>query len=251
MGEAAQEAEEGLSVMVNWDLAPSTLAQWVGGIATSLAVAVALFKDAVIRHFRKPELRLRVDSAPPDCVFSLMTDREGKDLGWSYWIRLWVENTGSVRAEQVQVFVAKVYKRDVKGDMAPVADFVPMNLRWSNARDWKNPEIFAAGISHKMGKHCDLCSIVDPAVPRFILKGYEGQCVADLQLEVFPTGSRNRLAPGYYVLELLVGAANADPVTTYVELNLKGTWSTDEAVMFREHVGVKIGTAPRNLARIG
>ena len=115
-----------------------------------------------------------------------------------------------------------------------------MNLRWANTRDWRNPEIFAAGISHKMGKHCDLCSISDPANPKDLLPGYQGQCVATLQLEVYPSSNRHRLPPGDYVLELMVGAANADPVNTYIELNLTGKWSPDERVMLGEYLGVKI-----------
>ena len=40
-----------------------------------------------------------------------------------YWLRL-------------QVFTAKLYKKDVNGQFAPVQDFLPMNLRWSNATDF-------------------------------------------------------------------------------------------------------------------
>jgi hypothetical protein len=227
--------------------AQSSLAQWAGAIATFLAVLVALFKDSIVRHFRRPRLGVRIDSEPPDCMLSPMTVWENNVAVWSgdsYWLRLWIENTGTVRAEQVQVFVAKLLKRDARGDFATVTNFSPMNLRWSNARDWKDPEIFAPGISHHMGKHCDLCSISDPTNPRDTLPGYEGQCVASLTLEVYPSGNRHRLPPGDYILELMVGAANADPVTTYVELNLKGAWSTNQAVMFRDHVGVKVVTNP-------
>jgi len=135
-------------------LAPSTLAQWVGAIATSSAVVVALFKDEVLRYFRRPKLRIRITPEPPDCLLSpIEVSVNGMPVwsGDSYWLRLWIENTGSFRAEQVQVFVSKVLKRDAKGELIQIADFAPMNLRWSNSRDWKNPEIFAPGISRKMG----------------------------------------------------------------------------------------------------
>lgn len=228
-------------------LAPSTLAQWVGAIATSSAVIVALFKDEVFRHFRRPKLGIRIMPEPPDCLFSPMTVSAEGALVWSgnsYWLRLWIQNTGMFRAEQVQVFASTLLKRDANREFKPVGDFIPMNLRWSNARDWRNPEIFAQGISRNMGKHCDLCSISDPANPTDELKGYKGQCVAALQLEVYPTGNRHRLPPGDYVLELIVGAANADPVTIHLGLNLTGKWSPDPAVMFRDHLGVKIVRRP-------
>src|SRR5207249_2290708 len=59
---------------LNMQLAPSTLAQWVGAIATSAAVIVALFKDELLRYFRRPTLRVRIMPEPPDCLFA---DSEG------------------------------------------------------------------------------------------------------------------------------------------------------------------------------
>jgi hypothetical protein len=231
-------------------MAPSSVAQWVGAIATSVAVSVALFKDEVFRYLRRPELRVRIAPTAPDCILSpgIVWDAKGNVTwtGITYWLRLWIENVGNRRAEQVQVFVAELYKRDANKKFVALSDFAPMNLRWSNARDWRNPEIFAPGISHKMGKHCDLFSISDPSNPRpgEAVKGYEGQCVGTLQLEVFPSNNRHRLTPGDYILKLMVGAANADPVTTYVELNLNGKWSPDPEEMFRDNLGVGHRIAP-------
>jgi hypothetical protein len=175
-----------------------------------------------------------------------VTDNKGAALwsGDSYWLRVWIENTGNARAEQVQVFISKVYKRDANNRFVLVPNFAPMNLRWANSRDWRNPEVFAPGISHRMGKHCDLCSISDPANPTDLLKGYQGQCVATLQLEVYPSSDKHRFPPGDYLLKLIVGAANADPVTTFVELNLKGPWSPDFQVMFRDYLGVDVVQRP-------
>ena len=42
------------------DLAPSTLAQWAGAIATSAAVLVALFRDWLLGLFWYPTLSLRI-----------------------------------------------------------------------------------------------------------------------------------------------------------------------------------------------
>jgi len=102
-----------------------------------------------------------------------------------HWIRLWVENGGIGRAEQVQVFAARLFRREQNGRFGPVAEFEAMNLRWSNSRDPDNPEIFAQGLSRYFGKHCDLCSISDPANPTDH-RGYPDQCVGTLQLEVVP-----------------------------------------------------------------
>src|SRR5579872_409281 len=178
-------------------LAPSTLAQWVGAAATSAAVVVALFKDELLRHIRKPKLTIRMKPEPPDCLLvpSAVVFNSQRTILWSgkiYWLRLWIENVGSGRAEQVQVFISAISKRDANGKFASVAEFEPMNLRWANSRDPNNPEIFAQGISRGFGKHCDLCSISDPANPTDH-QGYAGQCVGALQLEVVPGGDRHRL----------------------------------------------------------
>jgi hypothetical protein len=157
-------------------LAPSTAAQWVGAIATSIAVVIALFKDEWLRYRRQPRLSLRIEPKQPDCQFIPITVRGplGQLLwhGDSYWIRLWIKNEGRGRAEQVQVFVSRLYKEDANHEFAPVQNFIPMNLRWSHSRDQNNPEIFAPGVSQNFGKHCDLCSISDPANPTDALAGY-------------------------------------------------------------------------------
>jgi hypothetical protein len=234
-------------------LAPSTLAQYLGAVATFGAVLVALFKDEFLRHLRRPKLTVRIKPEPPDCLLvpsAVVYNQTG--ILWTgriYYVRLWIENVGKGRVEQVQVFVSTLFKENANGAFSPVAEFEPMNLRWANSRDPNNPEIFAPGISRDFGKHCDLCSISDPANPTDSLKGHEGQCVANLQLEVVPNGDRHRLPPGNYVVEVRVGAANAGPVTTYVRLNIKGPWSPDQETMFRENLGVQIVPRPRTVAR--
>lgn len=233
-------------------LAPSSFGQYLGAAATFGAVLVALFKDEVLRWIRRPKLTVRIESQPPDCLLvpsAIVYDRTGELWrGPIYYLRLWIENVGKGRAEQVQVFVSTLFKENANGAFAPVAEFEPMNLRWSNSRDPSNPEIFAPGISRDFGKHCDLCSVSDPDNPTDVLEGYKGQCVANLQLEVIPSANRHRLSPGKYVLEIHVGAANADSVTTYVQLRITGAWSAVWETMFREHLGVQIVPRPRTVA---
>jgi hypothetical protein len=232
-------------------LAPSSLAQYLGAGATLGAVLVALFKDELLRRIRRPILTVRIKPEAPDCLLvstAVVYNQTG--ILWTgriYWLRLWIENVGKGRAEQVQVFVSSLFKENVNGEYASVADFEPMNLRWANSRDPNNPEIFASGISGGFGKHCDLCSVSDPANPTDH-QGYPGQCVGTLQLEVVPGGDRNRLPPGKYVLEIDVGSANAAPVTIYVQLNIEGQWSPDRETMFRDHLGVQLVARPHTVA---
>lgn len=207
-------------------LSPSTAAQWVGAIATSAAVAIALFKEEWLRYFRRPQLTLRIEPSPPDSIFIPTFVSANNQLLWSgsaYWLRLWVRNEGRGRAEQVQVFLAQVQVRGADHQFSRIANFTPMNLRWSNSPDQNRPEIFAPGISRGLGKHCDLCYISDPGNPT--LAAYQGQCVADLVVEVIPNDGSHRLQAGEYRLEIMLGSANARPVTRWISLNLTGGWS--------------------------
>lgn len=226
-------------------IAPSSIAQWAGAAATFLAVLVALFREPFERWRRRPKFVVRIEPRPPDCVLSTHTDKAGGGptaVVKRYWLRLWIENSGKTRAEQVQVFASAVLRKTARGEFAEVPDFRPMNLRWSNARDWNNPEVFAEGISPQLGKHCDLFCISDPH-SQTVLRGHEGKSIAELQLEVFPTGNQHCLSPGEYKVKLLVGAANADPDSVTVLLNLTGGWSDELSKMFDEHVGINMNSS--------
>jgi hypothetical protein len=239
------------------DLTKSSFAQWVGALATSAAVVVALFKDGIVHWFKRPKLTARVQMSPPDCLRSPFRQPDSGKGVWQgncYWIRLWIQNRGRIRAEQVQVFLSRVYEKERRADetirFLPIPNFSPMNLRWSNNRDWNNPEIFAQGISTQpLGKHCDLCSICDPHNPYRRLEGYEGRCVASLQLEVFPPENREKLPPNEYRLEIILGAANARHVKKWLHLTLTGDWSPDLEEMFPKYVTVSIhDKEPNNLS---
>jgi hypothetical protein len=226
-------------------LAPSTLAQWIGAVATSLAVVVALFKDAIVGCLLRPKLTIRIKPTYPDCVkMPVSFSRVGSPqwTGEAYWLRLWVENTGHRRAEKVQVFLSSVRRKQrAGGSFEPVERFIPMNLRWSNT-DFFKPEIYADGISPKMGKYCDLACISDPTNPMLqpLPDVVAGQATLDLWVEVFPSDQGNRLSPNEYELEIKTAGSNCPPMTHHISLNLKGQWFADEKKMFSDGVGVHL-----------
>ena len=224
-------------------LAPSTLAQWAGAIATSAAVVVALFKEEISRVFRRPKLVVRIQPIAPDCVKTPIHVTAGGNLQWAgeaYFLRLWIENSGALRAEKVQVFLADVKRLQSDGSFGTVPGFLPMNLRWSHT-DFFKPEVYADGISPKMGKHCDLACISDPHNPTLppLPDSPQGKTTVDLWLEVFPATQSHRLPTGTYVLEVRVAAANSWPANFRIQLNNNGEWFTNEAKMFARGVGVK------------
>ena len=122
-----------------WDIAPSTLAQWVGGIGTIAAVVVALFKDPIRGWWNKPELKVTCTKEIPETVrvpMSVWVQAQGQaQIGWSgscYFVRIKVENKGRTRAEKVQVSAMKLAKRGLDNKFADLPTTLPFNMRWSN-----------------------------------------------------------------------------------------------------------------------
>jgi hypothetical protein len=231
---------------VDW----GSVAQWVAASATFLAVLVALFKDEVLRAIRRPLLEPSIQLTPPDCqktqltyqIFSPVLTTRRVDC---YYLRLWIENLGKMRAEKVQVFLARLHKRKADGLFAVVDDFLPMNLRWAHAQSVPNGvEIYADGISPKMGKHCDLGHVIDPAyqaeVGGDLASVPSGKAIMALDLEVQPNTKSHLIGPGTYRLDLRVAAANSTPVERTIELTITGDWFVDQERMFAEGLGVKV-----------
>lgn len=223
-----------------------TVAQWAGATATLLAVLVALFKDEFLRWRRKPELRVSIALASPDCHKTTLNYRvtDSYRAADCYYLRIWVKNVGKTRAEQVQVFAEKLVKRHADGSFKKVESFLPMNLRWAHGQQGKDgPEIFAEGISPEMGKHCDLGHIVDPKHRKNV--GYDLPALGDndtvlaLDLEVKPNTMSHLIPPGVYQLELRVAAANCSPVNHNLEITVTGKWFSEQNQMFADGLGIK------------
>ncbi|MGO9112445.1 MAG: hypothetical protein ACLP9L_24710 [Thermoguttaceae bacterium] len=227
--------------MIEW----GNVAQWTGAVATLLAVLVALFKEDIASFRRKPKLRLTARVAPPDthklpCFFG--NPSNSVDV---YFLRVWIQNEGSARAEKVQVFVAGLCRKAATGTFSVVDSFLPMNLRWTHASDSPSGvEIFAEGISPGMGKHCDLARVVDPRGQAEFgddhPRAKPGQTVLALATEVQPTNKSYLLVPGTYRLELRVAGANCRPRSFTVELTLTGQWYAEEEQMYRDGLGLSL-----------
>src|SRR5262249_36315563 len=81
-----------------------------------------------------------------------------------YFLRLWIQNDGNVRAEKVQVFVSELHRETANGTFVKMESFIPMNLRWSFGNETPtHTEVFADGISPGMGVHCNLAYVLDPS----------------------------------------------------------------------------------------
>lgn len=119
----------------------------LGVMVTSVAVIVALFGEGIRAWFRRPRLRILVESGPPDLV-RIPTKRETQHLvpqksgppalvktttaaADTYYLRVRVKNTGQARAESVEVFAARLLRQS-DGKFEEVSDFLPMTLKWAH-----------------------------------------------------------------------------------------------------------------------
>ncbi len=231
-------------------------AAWAAAIATFLAALVALFKEDIVYYvfwWHHPSLIVRTRRGAPDWAKTPIVGIYPEELPsgeqvqrWgpiadAYYFRIWVENTGRERAEDVQVYAAKLWKRQADSTFQPVNTFLPMNLRWAHSPNPAEPEIFD-DMNPEMGRHCDLGHICDPARKAATgdeIAGVEAEkTIFHLELEIKPARGSHLLPPGYYRLELRVAAANARPITKILEINHTGRWFPDEEKMFDEGVGI-------------
>lgn len=216
--------------------------------STLTAILAALFKEEVAKLWRKPKIRLRIQLEPPDCVLMpsevLYVDNEGKERVWQgsiYFFRLRVENVGNSVAERVQVFVNSVKYKRGDSKLEPVADFVPMNLRWANSPDPSNPILFET-LNPKMGKHCDFGSVSPVSNPTQLPRpGMDPNLTTfNLWVEVFPNNRGHCLPPSTYVIELLVAGSNVQPHTVLLDLEWNGRFREPESVMYSESVKLRL-----------
>jgi hypothetical protein len=221
------------------------LAEWVSGVATAAAVVVALFQNPIRGYWSRPKLRASFRLSSPDCDKSKLRI----PIAWEepyghqpvvdgYYFRLWIENEGKTRAEQVQVFAAELYKEALDESLHRVDDFLPQNFTWSHLRN-DSAEVFAEGLSQQMGRHCDFGLIVVPgsaAAFGIAVNAGKNECKLSLKLE----SGLYHLDKGSYRLKIRVAAANCAPIEYTVRIRFEGRWYDDARTMFADGIGVSI-----------
>jgi hypothetical protein len=229
-------------------LAPSSLAQWFGAIATFAAVLLALFRDLVLGWWRRPELDTTCSKEAPWTVKTPMIVWQGKNAGggvWKgngYYVRIKVENVGKTRADKVQVSASKLTKRGADGNFVEIPTILPLNLKWSNSPPDEVLTIID-GISSKMSAFCDVISLCDPANPyQRRPAGFTptATTIGQLQLEVEPFTDTHLLLPGTYRLIIRIAAANVEPIDKELEFTHTGAWTQDDVMMRRDNLGISL-----------
>jgi hypothetical protein len=225
------------------------LTDWLIAVGTILLAIIAVFQDKIRSWVQSPKLELSIQTQPPDCHKTTVQCRVivGGRLQTTavdcYYLRLRVKNIGRQRAVWAEVFVAELLKQRANGEYERVESFLPMNLVWSHIQ---SP--FFEAISPGMEKHCDLAHILDPANRRFggeaenspKLSLPSDKTILSLDLQVKPLTYSHLIGPGRYRLTLVIAAANTQPTTKVLEINVTGDWHDDEAQMLRDGIGVTI-----------
>jgi hypothetical protein len=240
--------EHYLSANSFWSGISENFTEILMAVLTIAAITTALFKETFIGWFYHPDLTISVKNGPPDCHKSPVTIKykepiwdggvvEGEETTTAYYFRLWVMNEGTIRAEKVQVYAAKLRKLE-EGSFQEVRSFLPMNLKWAHT-----DEVFADGISPRMGRHCDFGKIINPAAKRKPSLPHieEDKTVLELSLEVAPFTKSHLLEPGSYELDLQIAAANSKSKTKILKIiSFAGDWYDNEREMFSKGIKLKV-----------
>jgi hypothetical protein len=231
-----QEANEKVTVaeLSQWTAVLGTVAQWLAFVATTAAVIVALFKEAIIRRFRHPKLTVKLEAKDPYIVRTRLREQDWS--GWRYFIRMSIGNAGKVRADKVEVFLSQALMQR-NGSYEPVSNFTPMNLRWSYT-NYERPDIYVDGISPDMGRLCDLGAISDPACPS-LQPLSDTRTRLSLRTESLSLNTE-WLGPGRYKFKVQIAGSNCEPKAYWIDLHLTGLWDDDPSKMMSNGVVLNV-----------
>jgi len=223
---------------------------YVAPSVTFLAILAALFKEDIVKRWRKPDLRASIYLEAPDCErcdMQLVT-QEGDGpktivLAPCYAFRMRIENCGQEKAEHVQVYVTEANIKDASGAFQPIPGFLPLNLQWSYSAQ-KGPDAFADVINPGMTRYLDFGHIIDPQMNETF--GHVGPHLSPSRTTftffagMAPQSGVHILKEGNHLLKLYLSASNAKRKTVTVELTVSGAWHDDAAVMLRDGISIKV-----------
>jgi hypothetical protein len=187
---------------------------------TVVFIVVTVFKDTIYAWFRHPTLEMSIGTEEPDCHWFVY--KQPPDEVPAFWCRLRVRNTGSVRAEKVEIQVSRLTGMEIAGGEKKSVD-IPLfqGLRWANSYIFRLPgsrglEVdrgeALSGLSPKMFSFCDLGCIIDP---RFNLPEKQSapeDLAFELALQNYISSNAHQLKHGTYYLDLILAAANVRPI---------------------------------------
>ncbi|MFA6270534.1 MAG: hypothetical protein WC657_05015 [Candidatus Paceibacterota bacterium] len=174
---------------------------------------------------------------PPDCHLTQMG--AGSNGIPVYYFRLTVENLGKTQAEECEVFLEKIYKKNSLGKMVRIKNFTPINLKWSGIR-----EQFKRDIQPNKAMFCDIGRIQHPKNPyisqyRNISTSQQNENKFAFELPEIYFGQWDCVLAGEYSFYISVYSKNAEKVSESFKLMWTGKWKNKDVNMFKE---IKIKT---------
>lgn len=172
----------------------------------------------------------------PDCVRTTLTNQSGQVSADCYFFRALVVNRGKRRAVDVELYAEKL-ERQEGGKFTPVAQFPPMDFKWSHVG---KP---LQSISPGLKKHCDIGYVAQPIATdlRTALDQIFNPTVQfSFVLEVNANQGGWQIEAGTYRLHVALAAANAKVQRRVLEITFAGQWMDDEIEMFSQGIQVKI-----------
>lgn len=217
------------------------ITDWAVAGGTLVLAAVAVFQETIRSWFYRPQFKVTTSTEPPHCVSVPVTDNVGTFLGDRVYLRVWVENTGNAAAKNVEVYASELRYLRADHKWERIKSFPSMNLKWADIGF-----LFWPLIAPKVGKHCDVVHITDPAkrlrlgedAPRLLLDPKTSNMVFDLITA--PNHKSHIVGPGEYQLDIIVSAENALPHRATLQIALDGRWDVNETIMLRDHAGIRL-----------
>jgi hypothetical protein len=199
-----------------------------------------LFRESIFLWIRKPKLKIDISPKPPDCNVGPIILKNNVSSQVCF-LRIWVSNEGKTTAKNVQVFAAKLFRKNASDKYIERTNFQPMNLLWSHTGS-----VFSEGIAPKMGQHCELGIILPPGVlppnipPAYLAHLNNNKTSLIIETQVKPFTGTSNLECGNYQILIRVAAENVEPKEYKIEINLTGVWFENELEMLSKGIGLNI-----------
>jgi hypothetical protein len=224
-----------------WALVQVTIALVIVTFLVAItALLVPMVSVLLKRKAFAPKLQVRYEHDTPYCVRTELRSQVNPSIPSEpvYYVRFIVENTGKSRAENCEVVLQELYLCDASGKPRRLPNFSSMNLSWSLVG-----ETFVQ-INPRREILCDIGHVASQSYQEreerrlcVDIPGYRGDDLRfQLQQVYYPFSQPNCLAPGKYLLKIVVYSENAPTVSQYFEVAWSGKWQEAEQDMLRELV---------------
>ena len=200
---------------------------------TLLAVLVALSQEWRKERRKRTEIDLKINLSPPDCqriTLFFPTNKENEFIPIkSVYLRINAINKSAKPAENVEIFLSKLWEINENGNKKLVTKFIPMNLIWSHFNT------HTVRIPGDIFRHCDF---------GYFAKSDKGNLILTLKTIIQPTPVVDEEVPnmfyaGNYEFELLVSGDNITPTRKRWLLWFNGKWDEDESEMLNTNIKIR------------